>query len=135
MKPSFRVFVTDDNPDERFFIQRAFAQLGITDIETFRDGQELIDRLSSISQDVPEFAPPDAIVLDLEMPRATGLDVLAWTHAKGISFPIILHTASDEPFDEERALQLGAFAFIRKVAGHAPLVKALCSLRESGRKP
>jgi FixJ family two-component response regulator len=56
----------------------------------------------------------DCVVLDVQMPGLNGLEVQRRLVAGGKRLPIIFITAHDEPGVRERALGMGALAFIRK---------------------
>ena len=64
-----RVLVVDDEEQSRLLASRLLAETSV-DYATARDGQDAIDAMSSSSYDL--------VLLDLNMPRVTGLQVLDW---------------------------------------------------------
>jgi CheY-like chemotaxis protein len=64
------ILVVDDEPELRSTFQRILAAAGFGTL-TACDGQEALDLIEGRAGD-----PPDAIVLDLEMPRVTGWQVI-----------------------------------------------------------
>jgi FixJ family two-component response regulator len=57
---------------------------------------------------------PDCLVLDLRMPGLDGMDVMHRLRQCGISLPVVVITAHDEPGSRERCLGAGASAWLRK---------------------
>jgi CheY-like chemotaxis protein len=70
---------------------------------------------------------PDLIFLDLNLPKADGLELLrlirTWPHLAKV--PVAVLTSSSAPEDKERAYQLGANLFITKPAGLAEFLAAI----------
>jgi DNA-binding response OmpR family regulator len=75
-------------------------------------------------------AQPDAIVLDLQMPGGSGLEVLKRLKrsAKTKSIPVIMLTANQEPETRERAISLGASEFLQKPVNLDELARKLSDL-------
>jgi CheY-like chemotaxis protein len=81
MTPSeFSVLVVEDGESEVFLLKRAFQEAKLRNpLLVFGDGQEVIDHLSRLwtSGGKRVFDPPPALMLlDLKMPRKSGLEVL-----------------------------------------------------------
>jgi DNA-binding response OmpR family regulator len=75
-------------------------------------------------------AEADAVVLDVMLPNRSGFDVLSDLRAKDASLPVMMLTAKGQSRDRERALELGASAFVTKPFSNADIVarvKALLS--------
>jgi len=62
---------------------------------------------------MPSFQP-DCVVLDVQMPGMSGLQVQEQLSSSGNRLPVIFITAHDEAGVRERALAAGAVAFLRK---------------------
>ena len=79
----------------------------------FRDGVEALNALTgeSVSPGVP-----DVLVLDLNMPRMGGLELLAILkrHQLFRNVPVAILTSSLQPEEKEQARRLGAHRFVRK---------------------
>lgn len=75
-------------------------------------------------------AEPDAIVLDLQMPGGSGLEVLRRLKrsAKTKSIPVVVLTANDEPETREIAISLGASEFLQKPVNLGELAQELSEL-------
>lgn len=113
-----KIWVVDDDPDDLYLIQTAFAQSrpNLT-IQTLNDGAELLPQLR-VSP-----APPELVLLDLNMPLLNGFDTLKqvrsteqWKH-----LPIIVFTTSSSESDRVKCLALGATDFISKPGGFKEL--------------
>jgi CheY-like chemotaxis protein len=72
-------------------------------------------------------APPDAIVLDVEMPRMNGYEVCRILKGDPVhrNIPIVMLTALDEESDKEWGLDVGADAYLTKPVDFSELMKTL----------
>ena len=72
---------------------------------------------------------PDLILLDLNMPRVNGFEVLRFLAAEHCcqATTVVVMTTSNAPRDQERSLELGAKACITKPPGFDDLLKVLSS--------
>jgi FixJ family two-component response regulator len=95
--------------------------------DTFSSGQEFVD----LTEAMPSFRP-DCVVLDVQMPGLTGLDVQAFLTQNSIELPIVFITAHDEVGVRERAMAAGALAFLRKPFNDELFIKTLRIAMESG---
>jgi CheY-like chemotaxis protein len=75
---------------------------------------------------------PQLLLLDLKLPRMTGLEVLAWlqTWPGAKRFPTIALTGSAHDADVRKAYELGAYTFLRKPAELNELAFALKNIDE-----
>ena len=122
MKSGKPVLVAEDDENDVFFLQRAFQQAKIENpMHVVRDGQEAIEYLSGAGDfsDRKTHPLPRLLILDLKMPRRTGLEVLAWLHEQPElhCLPVIVLSSSAQARDIEKAYDLGANAFVVKPAG------------------
>jgi two-component system KDP operon response regulator KdpE len=102
-----RVLVVDDEPNVREAVRRGLELLGF-EIETAIDGADGVDKV--------EASRPDVVLLDLAMPRMSGLSALR--HIRGWSqVPIIVLSVMGEEADKVRALEAGADDYLTKPFG------------------
>jgi two-component system response regulator MprA len=100
-----RVLVAEDDRAVRDSIERALAFEGY-DVGTASDGVEALDRVTK--------SEPDAIVLDVMMPRVDGLDVCRELRARGDRTPILILTARHKVADRVSGLDAGADDYLVK---------------------
>src|SRR5262249_18545660 len=102
------VLVADDSVYIRQSLRQTFERVGYQVIEA-RDGVEALECLSSDT-------PPSVLLLDIEMPNLNGYDLLNILHAQpGIAHcKTILLTSRSSEKHRQRAMELGAYAFLSK---------------------
>lgn len=95
------ILLVEDNEDDRFLAMRALRKLPFPiRIETAHNGAEALDRLFG-TPECPPAPLPDVVLLDLQMPKISGKEVLARLreNAATKNLPIVILTASDHPED------------------------------------
>jgi two-component system, OmpR family, response regulator MprA len=100
-----RVLVAEDDRAVRDSIERALVFEG-HDVQTAIDGVEALEAM--------EKGPPDAIVLDVMMPRKDGLEVCRELRARGDRTPILILTARHKVADRVSGLDAGADDYLVK---------------------
>lgn len=108
--------VVDDDEDVRVALTRLVSSAGFA-VEAFASGAALLRSV--------EDHEPGCVVLDLHMPGMSGFDVqgaLAVAHA---GVPVVVITGHDTPESCERALRLGAKAYLRKPVDDEALLSAI----------
>lgn len=113
------IAVVDDDKSVCRAVRRLLRSMRM-EAETFSSGQEFLDLLESM----PSFKP-DSLILDVQMPGMTGLEVQHRLNMSGRMIPVIFITAHDEIGVREKALDAGAIAFLRKPFGDSLLIKTL----------
>jgi two-component system response regulator MprA len=124
-----RILVVDDERAVRESLRRALELVGY-DVELAEDGQEALDRLVNHDEE------PDAVVLDILMPRVNGLEVARRLRATGNRIPILMLTARDQVEDRVEGLDAGADDYVVKpFALEELLARVRALLRRSGAAP
>ncbi|MBN8527977.1 MAG: sigma-54-dependent Fis family transcriptional regulator [Caulobacterales bacterium] len=100
------VLVVDDDPTQRRVIQAVLDREGYA-VAHAESGGEAIDRMTS-------GGGADLILLDLVMPRMTGMECLAELRAAGVTTPVIVLTANAGVDTVVKAMQAGAQDFFVK---------------------
>jgi two-component system response regulator MprA len=104
---SSKILVVDDERALRDSLRRALALEGY-EVELAADGEEALYRLTSREVE------PDAIVLDVLMPRVDGLEVARRLRKAGNRTPILMLTARDQVEDRVAGLDAGADDYVVK---------------------
>ncbi|PAW77628.1 MAG: hypothetical protein B9S32_10115 [Verrucomicrobia bacterium Tous-C9LFEB] len=113
------ILMVEDNDDDAFITSRAFnsAQVDVT-IKRAEDGQSAMDYLEGggVYADRKTYPLPDIVLLDLKLPRKSGLEVLQWVRKHPTLHPmvILVLTSSSERADVEAAYQLHVNAYVVK---------------------
>jgi CheY-like chemotaxis protein len=108
------ILLVEDNPMDVDLTRRAFARRKIANpIQVARDGEEA---LAWIERWEAGETRPAVILLDLKLPRVSGLEVLRQLkqHAAAATIPVVILTTSVEDSDVQTAYALGANSYIVK---------------------
>ena len=129
VKPA-EILLVDDNPDDVEITLRALRKMRVANkVHVVRDGQEALDFLFREREyyggraDAPQ---PDLILLDLNLPKLNGLEVLEKIRASDelSTIPVIVLTVSEREEDIQRSYKLGANTYITKPVDFAKFVHA-----------
>jgi len=113
------IAVVDDDESVCRALKRLVRSLGM-DADTFASGRQFLELIEAMPSLVV-----DCVVLDVQMPGLTGLQVQAQLTRSGHRFPVSFITAHDDPLVREQALAAGALAFVRKPFNDELLIKTL----------
>lgn len=111
------VVVVDDDELARELVARLLQKLALVNPLVFaEDGDRAVDLLSTGPM-------PALVLLDLDMPRRSGLEVLAWlrSDARLRRIPVIMLTGSAELEEVDRAYELGITSYLVKPVGFSAL--------------
>src|SRR5437016_2347925 len=102
MSNRWGILVAEDDPDDLFFLKRAFSRAGLIAQTTFvNDGSEVINYLAGAGPYANrDLCPlPKLVLLDLAMPEASGLEVLQWVSGQRMlkEIPIVVFTGMETP--------------------------------------
>lgn len=111
METKPEILLVEDNSDDVELTRRAFSRSGVVaSLAACRDG---VEALSYLHSDRPL---PNLILMDLKMPRLSGLELLRALRQspRMAAVPVVVLTSSDLPEDIAQAYALGANSYIRK---------------------
>ena len=113
------ILLAEDNPDDVFLLQEAFRKAGVRhQLAVVENGVEAVDYLKGERpySDRAEHPFPDLMLLDLNMPRMNGFEVLEWVRHGGQCRELMVYvlTASSRDLDVQRAYELGANSYLVK---------------------
>ena len=111
------VHVIDDDASFRTAIERRLKIAGY-DVATYSSAQQLLDHL-------PDVERPGCILLDVQMPGLSGLDLQSRLIERGSILPIIFVTGYADTPATVRAIKAGAEDFLTKPASSGQLIDAI----------
>ncbi|RPH43377.1 MAG: response regulator [Planctomycetota bacterium] len=115
---TFTLLWVEDDPDDVLLGERALMKAGFEQPMIARDGDEAISYMAGEGEfaDRARFPLPSLVLLDLKLPRKSGLEVLRWIRGhEGLKrIPVIMLTSSQERHDIDRAYDSGANAYLVK---------------------
>jgi len=129
------ILLAEDEDDEAFLLERALKKAAITNpVQRVRNGDEAVDYLSGAGcySDRTHYPLPFLVLLDLNMPKRSGFEVLEWArqqpHLQTLAIDVF--SGSGRPQDIERALKLGANLYLKKPIAVAALTDLLNGYRQ-----
>ena len=113
------VLVVEDNPTDVLLIRRALTKANIDNpLQFVKDGDEAVQYLAGEGAftDRAQYPLPAVMLLDLKLPRRSGLEVLQWVraHSSLRRLPIVVLTSSNQSRDVNQAYDLGANSYLVK---------------------
>ena len=120
------ILLVEDNADDVELTQRAFAKNHIiNDIVVLRDGAEACEFLFDESK--RGRALPQVILLDLKLPKISGLEVLERIRADAATrlIPTVILTSSKQEEDLLEGYRLGVNSYVRKPVDFNEFVEAV----------
>ena len=113
------MLLVEDNQQDELLTLRALRKVNLANqVEVVRDGQQALDLLFCEGEFAHRAAgePPAVVLLDINLPRVGGLEVLARIrgNARTRLIPVVILTSSDEERDRLRSYEGGCNSFVRK---------------------
>lgn len=127
------ILLVEDNPDDETLTIRALKKNNISnELAVVRDGAEAIDFLfcTGVYADRDPNDKPQVILLDLNLPKVDGLEVLRRIRADERTqlLPVVILTSSKEEQDMIKGYSLGANSYVRKPVDFDQFVEAVRQL-------
>jgi DNA-binding NarL/FixJ family response regulator len=119
-----QILIVDDHPSVRAGVRRAIEGAGM------RCCGEAASRDEAVAQIA--LHNPDGVILDLNLPDGSGLDVISWIREHSQTMAILMLTISDEDSHLLAAMKSGASAYVKK---SAPLSQVVASLKAALAQP
>jgi CheY-like chemotaxis protein len=125
-----RLLLVEDNPDDAEITRRAFERAKIGNaLKIVQDGESALDFLykNCTARDDPAI---DLVMLDLELPKMDGREVLRaiWADKRLRHIPVVVLTGSEREEDLVESYKGGAVAFLRKPVDVERLLTAIGDL-------
>lgn len=124
------ILYAEDNPDDAFFMRRAFDKAGLPErLVIVPDGKQAVNYVLGIEEysDRAAHPPPALVLLDLKMPILTGLEALRAIRSDqlGSKLPVALLTSSTNEADIADAKTSGANGYFVKPGNGLELAEFL----------
>jgi CheY-like chemotaxis protein len=123
------IVLAEDDEGHASLIERNLKRAGVAnEIAHVRDGQEALDyigRRGAYGERAIDL--PLVVLLDINMPRVNGIDVLRQmkTDAATAKIPVIMLTTTDDPIEVERCYRLGCSAYVTKPVPYEGFVETV----------
>lgn len=129
MPKAATILLVEDNQDDIDLTLRAFQKSSVANnIVVARDGQEALDYLFAAlaNGDHDPDAVPQVVLLDLKLPKVSGLDVLRALRAdeRTRRLPVVILTSSRHERDIVESYDRGANSYVRKPVDFAQFIEA-----------
>jgi CheY-like chemotaxis protein len=130
---NYSILLVEDDSNDVFLIQRAFRKAGIPNpLQVVEDGEAAVFYLAGKPpyNDRDRYPLPDLILLDLKLPRKSGLEVLEWLRqqAELKRLPVVVLSSSKENREINRAYDLGANSYLVKPVAFEALLDMVKTL-------
>lgn len=114
-----RILVIDDDQEVCRLLQLLLLRTGIQTVSATS-----AERADQLLRDLPR---PDGIILDLMLPRRSGLEILSWLRSLPTlrDVPVTVLTARSDATAHQQALALGAAAVLIKPSGMREVIGAV----------
>jgi two-component system response regulator len=127
------ILLVEDNASDEKLTALAFKKCGVSnELVVVRDGAAALDYLFASGEHAGRDARvlPTVVLLDLQLPKLSGLEVLRRIRADERTklLPVVVLTASKEEEDVLRSYSLGANAYVRKPVVFAEFAEAAKAL-------
>ncbi len=125
------ILVVEDDPDDQFLTKEAIKESRIVNVLYFvKDGIELLDYLRHEGKFTEQLPVPDLILLDLNLPRMNGKEVLREIKddQKLCHIPVVVLSTSQAEEDVFQCYKLGASGFITKPVKFSDLIEIMKTL-------
>jgi CheY-like chemotaxis protein len=122
------ILLAEDDDGHARLVERNLQRAGITNqVLRARDGQDALDCVRRGGTHADRPAAPLLLLLDINMPRIDGVEVLRQikADAQTAKIPVIMLTTTDDPREVERCYQLGCSIYITKPVQYDAFVEAV----------
>jgi two-component system response regulator len=121
------ILLVEDNPDDVDLTLRAFRRAAVDrPVDVARDGVEALDYLFGTEAGGAERPLPAVVLLDLNLPRVDGHEVLRRIRAEPRTrlLPVVILTSSVEETDMVKSYASGANSYVQKPVSYTEFVEA-----------
>lgn len=132
--PDTVLVVADDDEDDRLLLREALDRCGFPGrVLAFPDGEGLLHYLGRLGEEIEKgpVARPHVVLLDLNMPRVDGYQVLEEMKSDPAlrSIPVVVLTTSDTEEDVVKAYDLGVNTYLTKPSSYDGFIELVSTLK------
>ncbi|OIQ98904.1 response regulator rcp1 [mine drainage metagenome] len=127
------ILLVEDNPQDEMLTLRALRKANLINrVDVARDGQQALDYMfregEFSNRDGPDL--PAVVLLDIGLPRLSGLEVLERLRADQRTqlIPVVILTSSDDEHDRLKSYENGCNSFVRKPVEFAEFAETVARL-------
>jgi DNA-binding NtrC family response regulator len=117
-----KILIVDDDPAVTNYLMVFLMQTGLFETSVVNDSRTVSDLIAGETFDV--------VVLDMDMPDVSGMDILQDIRMRGIDTPVVVLTGVSDVDLAVRAMKLGAFDYLIKPADEDRLLEVLNNAME-----
>ena len=126
----FTILHVEDDPNDVLLVQRAFKKSrSMAVVQSVADGDQALAYLAGadVFADRDQYPAPALVLLDLKMPRKSGLEVLTWIRQQPQfkRLIVVVFTSSRHDHDVTLAYELGANSYLMKPVGFEALQETI----------
>lgn len=122
------ILLVEDDDGHATLIEKNLRRAGLSNhFIRFKDGQEVLDYFQKQNACTDGGASSCLVLLDINMPRVDGIQVLKSLKANPATetIPVIMLTTTDDPREIDRCYQLGCNVYVTKPVEYEPFLEAI----------
>lgn len=126
------ILIAEDDMDDRFLLQAAFVETGDQEELAFVDnGVKVLEYLDTIANSGEGAVYPEIIIMDLNMPKKNGKEVLVELkqHPVYKKIPVIIYTTTRNEIEVKTCYELGANTYIVKPVSFDAMREVVSTIR------
>lgn len=126
------ILIAEDDMDDRFLLQAAFVETGDHEELVFVDnGVKVIEYLDTLAEKGEDAVYPEIIIMDLNMPKKNGKEVLVELKQHPIykKIPVIIYTTTRNEIEVKTCYELGANTYIVKPVSFESMREVVSTIR------
>ena len=128
----YSILIAEDDEDDRFLLKTAFLERQYSErVDFVHNGVELVNYLDSLQEKKIDRHFPSFVLLDLNMPKKDGREVLQFMkqHPVYKRIPVIIFTTTKSETEIRHCYELGANTYIVKPTSFDGLLRVLDEIR------
>ncbi|MFE4106669.1 response regulator [Almyronema epifaneia] len=131
----YDILLIEDDANDIFLIKRAFRLANLNNaIYTAKDGDAAVQYLrgENAYADRLQYPIPGLVILDLKLPKRSGLEVLAWMRQQPVikRIPVVVLTSSNQHVDVDQAYEAGVNSYLVKPVAFDALISMVSAIND-----